>query len=218
MKIEKSEMLRYLGYKGQAYGEEIERRIDRAIEICLDSVTPRYIAKKYALARNPLMLFGADLPLLGKDIARHLQDCGGAYIFGATLGFEIEKTVGRLMKEDSALALIVDSAATCAIESYCDDICSELQKQNANQLTWRFSCGYGDFPLSLQPAFARVLEMQKRIGVFVDGESFMMTPQKSVTAVVGIKDIAKKAQGESGQRCNSKCENCGNVNCGFRKV
>ena len=218
MEIDRSEMLRYLGYKGQVYGEEIERKMDRAIEICLDKATPRYIAKKYKLTSNPLTLQGADLPLLGNDIARHLQDCQEAYIFGATLGFEIEKLVGRLMKDDPTLALLVDSAATCAIESFCDDICNQMQMQNANQLTWRFSCGYGDFPLSLQPDFGRVLEMQKRIGVFVDSESFMMTPQKSVTAVVGVKSFAKSSEGASIVKCNSKCDNCGNVHCSFRKV
>ena len=140
------------------------------------------------------------------------------YIIGATLGFEIEKTVGRLIKEDASLAVLVDSASTCAIESYCDDICEELQSREEMGLTSRFSCGYGDFPLSLQPYFSSVLEMQKRIGVYVDSTSFMMSPQKSVTAVVGISNSAAKQGADKSKRCDLKCANCGNINCQFRKV
>ena len=139
MKIEKSELLRYLGYKGQEYGENIDRNIDRAISICLEKITPRSIIKKYALVKEPLSLKGANMTLQGNDIAQHLEDCNEVYILGATVGFEIEKTVNKLMNENPLLGVIVDSASICAIESYCDDLCEELQRQNSKQLTWRFS-------------------------------------------------------------------------------
>ncbi len=218
MYIDKSELLRYRGYRGQQYDIDMEAKIDKAIEICLDRITPRSIVKKYELSHSPLSVIGAQLPLEGKDIANHLEDCSGVYIIGATLGFEIEKTVGRLIKEDASLAVLVDSASTCAIESYCDDICEELQSREEMGLTSRFSCGYGDFPLSLQPYFSSVLEMQKRIGVYVDSTSFMMSPQKSVTAVVGISNSAAKQGADKSKRCDLKCANCGNINCQFRKV
>ena len=216
MKIEKSELLRYLGYKGQEYGENIDRNIDRAISICLEQITPRSIIKKYALVKEPLSLKGANMTLQGNDIAQHLEDCNEVYILGATVGFEIEKTVNKLMNENPLLGVIVDSASICAIESYCDDLCEELQRQNSKQLTWRFSCGYGDFPLSQQKDFVRLLETQKRIGVFINEGSFMMTPQKSVTAIVGIKESA--VDETQSRRCAGKCGNCGNVGCAYRKA
>ncbi len=94
--------------------------------------------------------------LAGNDIAQHLEDCNEVYILGATVGFEIEKTVNKLMNENPLLGVIVDSASICAIESYCDDLCEELQRQNSKQLTWRFSCGYGDFPLSQQKGLRQI--------------------------------------------------------------
>ena len=216
MKIEKSELLRYLGYKGQEYGENIEQNIDRAIEICLEKITPRSVIKKYPLIKEPLSIKGANMTLQGKDIAKHLDDCNEVYILGATVGFEIEKTVNKLMNENPLLGVMVDSASICAIESYCDDLCEELQRQNTKQLTWRFSCGYGDFPLSQQKDFVRVLELQKRIGVFLNEDSFMMSPQKSVTAVVGIKENATYDTQE--RKCVGKCGNCGNVGCQYRRA
>lgn len=217
MNIEKSELLRYLGYKGQEYGESIEKNIDLAISICLDKVTPRSIIKKYSLNREPLSLKGTNMILQGQDIAKHLDDCNEVYIMGATVGFEIEKTVNKLMSENPLLGVIVDSASICAIESYCDDLCEELQMKNSKQLTWRFSCGYGDFPLSQQKDFVRLLEMQKRIGVFINEDSFMMTPQKSVTAIIGIKENVDNLH-DNERKCGGKCVNCGNVSCAYRKI
>ncbi|MDE7070534.1 MAG: hypothetical protein K2O86_00995 [Clostridia bacterium] len=216
MKIDKSELLRYLGYKGQQYDERIEQNIDVAIALCLEKVTPRSVIKKYSLVKNPLSLQGTNMILQGKDIAKHLEDCNEVYILGATVGFEIEKTVGKLMKENPLLGVIVDSASICAIESYCDDLCEELQQQNQKQLTWRFSCGYGDFPLSQQKDFVSLLEMQKRIGVFLHEESLMMSPQKSVTAIVGIKE-SKRENSQASNKCMAKCSNCGNLGCQYRK-
>ena len=47
MYIDKSELLRYLVYRGQQYDIDMEAKIDKAIEICLDRITPRSIVKKY---------------------------------------------------------------------------------------------------------------------------------------------------------------------------
>ena len=83
MKIEKSELLRYLGYRGQQYDDNIERNIDRAIDICLEKITPRNVIKKFSLVKEPLSLKDADMILQGNDIAKHLEDCNEAYILGA---------------------------------------------------------------------------------------------------------------------------------------
>ncbi len=215
MKIEKSELLRYLGYRGQQYDDNIERNIDRAIDICLEKITPRNVIKKFSLVKEPLSLKDADMILQGNDIAKHLEDCNEAYILGATVGFEIERTVDKLMKDNPLLGVMVDSASICAIESYCDDLCEHIQSLNTKRLTWRFSCGYGDFPLAQQKDFVRLLEMQKRIGVFINEDSFMMSPQKSVTAIIGVKESAK--DDAQYKRCVGKCGNCNNVKCEYRR-
>ena len=213
MKIEKSELLRYLGYRGQEYGENLDEKIDEAIDLCLKLITPRSVIKKFTLAQNPLRFVGADMSLEGKDIFNHLQGCDEAYIMGATVGFEVERKVSELMKTNPLKGVLLDSASICAVESYCDDLCDELQAQNEKTLTSRFSCGYGDFPLSQQKDFVKVLELQKRIGVFINEESFMLSPQKSVTAVVGIRDRENIPR----PKCQSKCLTCNNKECIYRK-
>lgn len=214
MKIDKSEALRYLGYRGQEYDENIEKKLDKAIELCMQYAKPKSIVQKYDITHNPLRLAGTDIVFEGQSIANHLEDCNQVYIMGATIGFEQERLVARLMREDPLLGILVDSCGSCAIESYCDDICDELQSHNQKQLTWRFSCGYGDFPISQQLDFGDLLKLNKSIGVFVDRETFMMSPQKSVTAVIGIKEGNRKDR----STCKSKCGNCANIKCPFRKA
>ena len=51
--------------------------------------------------------------------------------------------------------------------------------------TRRYSPGYGDLPLSVQPALLDALDAGRRLGVTLT-ESLLMVPMKSVTAVVGI--------------------------------
>ena len=46
---------------------------------------------------------------------------------------------------------------------------------------------YGDFPIEMQPAICEALESNKKIGVFVN-ESLLLSPSKSVTAIIGIEN------------------------------
>ncbi len=49
----------------------------------------------------------------------------------------------------------------------------------------RFSPGYGDLPLALQPDLLHFLNAQRWVGITV-GKTLLMSPMKSVTAIMGI--------------------------------
>lgn len=63
-------------------------------------------------------------------------------------------------------------------------------------MTFRFSPGYGDYPIRLQPNFLKVLDAPRKIGLCTN-ETFLLTPTKSVTAIMGISknEIEKKKRG-----------------------
>ena len=89
-------------------------------------------------------------------------------------------------------ALLTDAMAGAAIEQICNDFQEELQGRFPNmQQTMRYSPGYGDLPLSLQKDLLATLEAGKRIGLSVT-ESNMLTPLKSVTAIIGLRDIEEE--------------------------
>ncbi len=68
-----------------------------------------------------------------------------------------------------------------------DEIVPSLRE--GESLTHRFSPGYGDLSMSVTEEILAVLDAGRRIGVSVT-KSLMMTPMKSVTAIIGITHIS----------------------------
>lgn len=208
MEIKESELLRYLGHKGQSIDEKTQEKIQKAIALCMEKSSPKYVIKRFSL--NGRELVGTNFSLEGDDIMAHLSGCKEVFLMCATLGFSVEREIERLFSTDPALAVCLDSAATCLIESYLDDVCEELEKKSDLPITDRFSCGYGDFPLKAQKQICSLLGTDKRLGVYVLN-TMLLSPQKSVTAFIGIG-----ARRKSG--CSNKCSSCKNENCRYRSL
>ena len=105
----------------------------------------------------------------------------------------------------------MQAAATAMIESYCDEVNTALKESFEKKglyLRPRFSPGYGDFPLECQRDITSVLETAKRIGIMLT-DSLLMTPSKSVTAVMGVSPKP--------HRCEVRgCELCSKTDCAYR--
>ena len=70
----------------------------------------------------------------------------------------------------------------------------------------RFSAGYGDFKVENQRLFFEYLESTKLLGLTLN-DSYLMSPSKSVTAIVGIYDCEGKEQAQGCKACVLKdCE------------
>ena len=73
----------------------------------------------------------------------------------------------------------------------------------------RFSPGYGDFSILHQKELLQMLEAPKKIGLTLT-EGYMLTPTKSVTALLGMSKDAKE--------CDIKgCEACTKEDCIYRR-
>ena len=101
--------------------------------------------------------------------------------------------------------------AGAAIEQICDDVQSELQgKMPLYRQTWRFSPGYGDLPLALQEELLAAVEAGKRIGLATT-QGHMLTPMKSVSAIIGLQDMTKelrKVSAEDGDALSAPVGAC----------
>ena len=110
-------------------------------------------------------------------------------------------------------AVIYQAAGAALVEEVCDQLNAEIvSAAQARGLVCRprFSPGYGDFSLEHQRDFIRILNTPKLLGVCLL-DSLLMTPSKSVTAVVGL------CHGEvSESLVNHPCERCGCPDCQFR--
>jgi hypothetical protein len=126
----------------------------------------------------------------------------------ATLSGFADRYIQTAEITDMAKALIADSLCTAAIEQVCDiaerEIISSLPKEN--HYTWRFSAGYGDLPLDIQPLILRILNTEKIIGLTIN-DSLIMLPRKSVTAFIGISDKPIEQKRKGCAAC-TMCKSC----------
>jgi len=189
--VDRSEVLRYLGYHGQGLSEELGDRIDDTVARCLTIARPRATLASYELRSvtdDAVELEGCTLRLTGRDIATHLNDACEVVLFAATLGADVDRELRLLSLTDPLGQLVFDSVATALVERAADAAEARARAYAANQgrfTSWRFSPGYGDLPLDVQGSFLAVLDATRQLGITLT-PSNLMVPTKSVTAIVGI--------------------------------
>lgn len=173
---------------------------------------PKWTYRMFDLKRSGsdtgISVSGTSLSLDGKDIEAHLSGCEKCVLFCATASAKADELIRKKEAEDIALGFMTDCLASAAVEAICDKLEEELRDRiKGMYTTWRFSPGYGDFPLELQPRILDVLDAQKRIGVTCT-ENLLLIPSKSVTAVIGVSDkpIEKKRMGCAYCSLQGKCD------------
>jgi len=201
--ISRAQVLRYLGYRGGSIDDKVDRQMDIARERVLSAANPRYIYAIYPLDwHDGLSIQGTVLKPLGQDIMTHLRGCGHVILMAVTLGGDVDKEISRTQITDMGLASIIDATADAAVESVCDGLQLRLGQEFEDKfLTERFSPGYGDMPLSQQEPFCQVLDTGRKIGLRAT-DNFILSPRKSVTALIGISDEPVKRSGRGCENCN----------------
>lgn len=215
MEINKSEVLRYLGYKNQVIELRLDKIIDSCIEEMKDIAIPRSVYKVFdvEILEDGVYLKEYGILLKGKDIREHLKNSRKCAILASTIGVTVDNRIRYLNKSDVTSGIILDSCATEAIEGTCNDLEAEIReiakKENLN-INFRYSPGYGDFGLEVQPIILKLLNAEKKIGLTCT-ESYILIPRKSVTAIIGFIE-------EGEYEVKSSCERCKNYNnCLYRR-
>jgi hypothetical protein len=168
--------------------EEIERYIgDASLLIHLKGAGLRMPITEIKGARI-ILPDGAEFE--SRHLAKFLAKCGETVLMGATAGREIMNAI----EEDATGAnvtrgIVLDAAASeivdAALDWIMDYFSQSLRRENRRLLGKRYSAGYGDLFLETQKTMYRLLQLE-RIGIEIT-ESCMLVPEKSVTAITGIK-------------------------------
>lgn len=151
-----------------------------------------------------------------KNLATCLKGSSEIVMFAATIGPGIDTKINVNQRFNQTKALLMQAYGAERVESLCDRFCEDLKKEFSMEgygVTNRFSPGYGDMPLSHQKDFFRILDISHKIGISL-GDSLLMRPSKSVTAIFGLK----KGMENVCESTQTKCEQCSNVNCDFRRT
>lgn len=188
------EALRYLG-AGNADGET-RAAVARIAGELVSSVAPRHIFREFDVAERPegFRLPEADMTLTGGLAKRMLAGCHRVILLCCTLGEAFDALLRAAQARDMARAVILDACGSAYVEAACDAAEDAVSARHPGlYLTDRFSPGYGDLPLSLQPLILRALDASRRVGVTCTA-SHLMIPAKSVTAVIGLADTPRPSR------------------------
>ena len=189
------DILRYLSIRGET-PDDLRQQIERSAAKLAETIQPKYVYRGFPLEHTDdgIVLQGSGVTLTGGLAARMLQSCDTALLLCCTLGLEFEQRLRAMERRDMGEAVIFDACGSAWVESGCDAAEAEIAARfEGRYLTDRFSPGYGDLPLSLQPAVLAALDAEKRLGIHLS-DSFLMTPSKSVTAVIGVSDKPQPAR------------------------
>ncbi len=210
--VDQQEALRYLGHRGSSIDDQVAQQLQRAAEQIEAVAEPAYTYRILSLehrSETSVALTGTSLILTGHDISRLLRDSQRCIILAATIGRGFDALLQREQIRDMAGAVILNSCGSSAVESIVSQLNNDLESAFEEQglyLTDRFSPGYGDLPLTLQPDICRILSTEKNIGV-APTSGLLLMPVKSVTAIIGIADHPqpKQISGCASCRMRSKC-------------
>ena len=208
-----SEVLRYLGTGGRDPGELAGLAEDCCREL-LAAARPRWTWRAFGCEVGGAgVRLDCGFLLPGKDLAAHLSGCREAVLMAATLSPGVDALLRRTQLTDLGRSLVLESCATAAIEEVCDRGEGVIRRSYPGQeLTGRYSPGYGDLPVTVQGEFLALLDAPRQLGLCATGSS-ILTPRKSVTAVLGVRE-----PGAEGAPSPRGCETCAQrETCPYRK-
>lgn len=183
--IDRREALRYLGCSRSVEDMSgVEGVIDGCEREVLAVQNLKAVYSLYDISRGD----GLDLGFAktdSRDLEKYLSGCNKIALFAATAGAGIDRLIAKYNRISPARAAVTQALGAALVEEWCNTVHAQLTAQYG-AITARFSCGYGDLPLTLQRDIFAALDVTKKIGVTLSDDCFM-TPTKSVTTIVGIK-------------------------------
>lgn len=185
--FDEKEILRYAMLPSFAPKPE-ELPLKECLEAAKGAAKCRAVWRRYPLVRNGEELDLGFARTDTRDLRQHLEGCSEILLFACTAGAEMDRRIARAKLLSPARGLLMHAIGAQQVEGGCDRLCQRLAEMFPDrQLTDRFSPGYGDLPLALQRDVMEALDCGRTVGITLT-DSLLMTPSKSVTAIIGMKE------------------------------
>lgn len=180
--IDRAEAMRYAGIRNSSLiNEELIQKFDKTAALLDGKLVARVCFCEIDVK---------DCDFCGSfDIKKNLRNSQSVILFAATVGIEIDRLIARYEVLSPATSLLLDAIGSERVEALCDEFCADMKEKKGAEgysLRPRFSAGYGDLPIEFQKTIFALLDPPSRIGVTLN-DSYLMTPRKSVTAIIGVE-------------------------------
>ena len=180
--------LRYLSHHGEELSERALSYMDECEKKVYEAMNIRYAFNIFSISSFYPLTLGTNLLLDGRDISDHLEGCSYAGVFAAIRAYQAE---------DMAKAVIADAFSSALTEKAADAAEEAIREvMDGFFYTWRFSPGYGDLSIYCQKDILNLLDAPKKAGIYLLS-NYMLSPTKSITAIIGISKnpIERKRMG-----------------------
>lgn len=184
-KIDKTAVLKYAGCKEADEGTK---------KLLNDCIYEAKFAFNYRVAymHLPITVSGDEIDFsffrtTSKSLVKAHDGCDGSVLFAASVGFGIDRLIKKYSLTSPSKALMFQALGTERIEALCNLFSKDIAKELKRKTKRRVSPGYGDISLELQKNFFEVLCCPRYLSLSLS-ENMLITPTKSVTAFIGVKN------------------------------
>ncbi len=158
------------------------------IDACFDRLRT-VVDCKYSAVKVPVEIFDDNTidcgfgKLKSSNLVKNLKDSREVFVFGVTLGIGVDRLLAKLQPISAAEYFITDALSSAVAEGAMDKAESIVKGDAATRP--RFSPGFGDFLIENQVKILELINAQRLLGITIN-KSFLMSPKKSVTAIMGV--------------------------------
>ena len=185
--VDVREVLRYAGARGNE-AEEISCLSEILSEVN-SSVCARAVFMELPVRVLSQGVEIGNIKINSLSLMRHLSGSERCAVFFATVGIGVDRLIRKYGAISPLFALVSDAAGSERAEALAEAVSLDIKNlamAAGYKTTARFSPGYADFPLEHQRDFFELLSVKTKIGVSLS-ESFLLSPRKTVSAVIGYE-------------------------------
>ena len=171
---------------------------EKDLNVYIEEARGYITVKAHVLRLNIVEITATTIVLEGgvtlesQNLAEFLKGSSEVLLMGSTAGQPIMDAIEKVSKDGDLTRAVVYNAAASEL---ADEALSwlmvyfrhQLRRENLGLDYRRFSAGYGDLAIENQKKFWELLKLDQ-IGVSIT-ENFFLLPEKSVTAISGIRMI-----------------------------
>ncbi len=209
--IDKSLILRYAGVNETS--PETDALLEACIKECENAFSFRVCYREFPVSEEGGVLNLSFMKTDSLALKKNLAGCHKIVLFAATVGLAIDRLIAKCSVTAPARAMMFDAIGSERIESLANAFNADITDENRACGFFtvpRYSPGYGDFPLAAQREIFSVLDCHKNIGLTLNN-SLLMSPLKSVSAIIGITGCEHKIT------TGAACLSCEKTDCAFRR-
>jgi len=172
----------------RARQKEIDQALDEGRSLCRIRGTALRLGIREN--RNGHIILSSGTILLSNDLGRMIEDCEEVLLMAVTAGSSVTAAISRASEDEGLFrGVVYDAVASELVDAglqwIMDYVNRQLSRERKHCLKRRFSAGYGDLELKTQKKIYDLLDLN-RLDIKIS-PGYMLVPEKSVTAVTGIK-------------------------------